>query len=57
MSEQTKQEEKKETGIEVESVTFDSNGEVVGVDEAVLDSVAGGLVADNQGCVNGFNCG
>jgi hypothetical protein len=51
-----KKEEKKETGIEVDSVTFDSNGEVEGVDESVLDGVAGGLQAGDSGCINGFNC-
>jgi hypothetical protein len=56
MSEPNKNEEKKKTGIEVDSVTFDSNGEVEGLDESVLDSAAGGLMAGDSGCINGANC-
>jgi hypothetical protein len=56
MSDQNKNEVKKETGIEVETVTFDEKGEVVGLDQEVLDSVAGGLLADdNTGCGNSVN--
>jgi hypothetical protein len=55
MNEQIKKDEKK-IGIEVDSVTFDSNGEVVGLDDSVLDNVAGGLMDSDSGCINGANC-
>ncbi len=56
MSEQ-KPSEKKD-GIEVDNLTFDANGEVVGLSDAVLDDVAGGLRAvegNNTGCGNSAN--
>jgi hypothetical protein len=52
----------KETGIEVETVVFDSDGQVVGVPDEILDSVAGGLMIEddcNGACgntANGVNC-
>lgn len=56
MSEQNKNEVKKETGVEIEGVTFDEKGEVVGLDEDILDDVAGGLVSENNtGCGNSAN--
>jgi hypothetical protein len=57
MSEQNKSEVKQETGVDIERVTFDENGELIGLDEAALDDVAGGLaVADsNKGCGNSVN--
>lgn len=62
MSEQNKDVVTKETGIEVETVVFDSNGQVIGVADEILDSVAGGLMMeeDNNGAcgntANGVKC-
>lgn len=57
MSEQNNNEVKKEDGVEVDNVTFDANGELVGLDPEILDGVAGGLVESNgSGCVNGVAC-
>lgn len=57
MSEQNKNEVAKETGIELDNITFDANGEVKGLDDVALDDVAGGLLeADgNTGCGNTAN--
>lgn len=57
MSEQTKNEVKQETGVEIERVTFDENGGLVGLDESALDDVAGGLLdaENNKGCGNSVN--
>jgi hypothetical protein len=49
MTEQTKEEIKKE-GIDLETVTFDANGAVEGLDDTELDDVAG---AGNGKCANG----
>lgn len=49
MSEHDKDVITKETGIEVDKVVFDSNGQVLHVDDEVLDGVAGGLMEDMQG--------
>lgn len=59
MSEQKKNDSPEKPGIDVETVTFDANGNVQGVEDSELDDVAGGLmVADkDSGCINGFNCG
>lgn len=56
MSEQNNNEVKKETGVAIEGATFDEKGEIVGVDEELLDDVAGGLLAENNtGCGNSAN--
>lgn len=55
MSEQNKTEVSKESGVELGVVTFDEKGEIVGLDEAALDDVAGGLADSNKGCGNSIN--
>lgn len=46
-------------GIEVTTLTFDANGEVVGLSDDVLGEIAGGLMAEeetkNTGCGNSAN--
>lgn len=58
MSEQNKNETIKKDGVELEQVTFDEKGEVVGLDEEILDDVSGGLskgAENNTGCGNSAN--
>lgn len=43
----------KAQGIDLDKVTIDANGEVDGLDDDLLDSVAGGLAA-GPGC--NYNC-
>ncbi len=53
-----KPEDVKQEGINVDQVTFDQNGEIVGLSDDVLDNVAGGLRAveeNNKGCGNSVN--
>lgn len=58
MSEQ----KKPEPGIDLEKVTFDADGQVAGLDEETLESIAGGLMdvsCDNGACgntANGVKC-
>jgi hypothetical protein len=61
MSEPNNNETKKETGIEVENITFDDKGQVAGLDESVLDEAAGGLASVDAGvnaeaCINLYKC-
>lgn len=44
-------------GTEITNVTFDENGQVVGLEEEILDDVSGGLLesANNSGCNNSAN--
>jgi hypothetical protein len=37
-------------GIEVTKVTFDENGEAVGLDLETLDDVSGGMMSNNGSC-------
>lgn len=46
MSEQNKDLAEKKTGIEVDTVVFDGNGQVVGMDDDILSGVAAGLMID-----------
>lgn len=55
MSEQKKTEVTKETGVELNVVTFDEKGEIVGLDEEILDDVSAGLMENNSGCNNSAN--
>ena len=47
-------------GIEVDALTFDSNGEVAGLGDDVLNEIAGGIAQEetdtnNTGCGNSAN--
>lgn len=42
----------KEQGIDLDKITIDANGEIDGLDDSVLDNVAGGLAP--PGC--NYNC-
>ena len=48
-------------GIKVEGVTFDQNGEVAGLDDAVLDEVSAGVGAgtpdEEDISINIYKCG
>jgi hypothetical protein len=56
MGEQKTTEVTKETGVALDVVTFDEKGEIVGVEEDLLDDVSGGLLAENNtGCNNSAN--
>lgn len=36
-------------GVDIKKVTFDENGEVVGLDDDVLADIAGGRISDSEG--------
>ena len=46
---------KKQEGIDVEKITFDTEGEAEGLDDDLLDSVAGGL-SENTNCPCNAGC-
>lgn len=52
MSEQKKEQATKPGGVELDVVTFDEQGGLVGLDEDMLDDVAGGLTdaSCDMGC-------
>lgn len=43
-------------GIDIEKVTFDENGEVVGLDDTVLADISGGLASEEEVITNGSGC-
>lgn len=44
-------------GIDIKKVTFDENGEVIGLDDTVLGDIAAGGQMVNDGCtVNNTGC-
>lgn len=47
---------KKTSGIDLEQLAFDENGQVSGLDDAILDAVSAGIAMDdttNMNCVCG----
>lgn len=47
---------KKKQGIDVDNINFDEDGEANGLDDDILDSIAGGLQEDNGNCPCNSGC-
>ncbi len=47
---QADQQEPGKDGIDIAKVTFDENGEAVGLDMETLDDVSGGVMSNNGSC-------
>ncbi|PRC92797.1 hypothetical protein [Solimicrobium silvestre] len=45
----------KKVGLDVSDITFDKNGEIIGLSDDVLDSITGGLSVTNS-CGGNMQC-